>query len=54
MHAEPYRLTDYNAIVVGAPGGADLGMNRQFWGYSARGVLTFLRPAVTISSRKVP
>ena len=41
-HAHPYALSHYNAIAGGAPGGADLGMNRQFWGYSARGVLPFL------------
>jgi hypothetical protein len=42
-HAQPHALTHYNAIAGGAPGGADLGMNRQFWGEAARGVLPFLR-----------
>ena len=42
VHAQPYALTDYNALAGGAPGGADLGMNRQFWGYAARGVLPYL------------
>ncbi|HUH06107.1 MAG TPA: glycosyltransferase family 39 protein [Kofleriaceae bacterium] len=42
FHAQPYALTHYNALAGGAPGGADLGMNRQFWGYSARGVIPFL------------
>jgi 4-amino-4-deoxy-L-arabinose transferase-like glycosyltransferase len=37
--AHPYALTWYNALAGGAPGGADLGMNRQFWGVAARGVL---------------
>jgi Dolichyl-phosphate-mannose-protein mannosyltransferase len=37
--ARPYALTWYNALAGGAPGGADLGMNRQFWGLAARGVL---------------
>jgi hypothetical protein len=41
-HAHPYSLSHYNALAGGAPGGADLGMNRQFWGYSARGVLDFV------------
>ena len=41
--AQPYALTWYNAIVGGAPGGADRGMNRQFWGVAARGVLPVLR-----------
>jgi hypothetical protein len=40
--AQPYALSDYNALAGGAPGGADLGMNRQFWGYSVRGVLPYL------------
>lgn len=40
--AQPYALSWYNAAAGGAPGGADLGMNRQFWGVSAKGVLPFL------------
>ena len=40
--AQPYALSHYNALAGGAPGGADLGMNRQFWGYAARGVLPFV------------
>ena len=37
--AQPYALTWYDALAGGAPGGADIGMNRQFWGVAARGVL---------------
>lgn len=40
--SRPYGLSHYNALAGGAPGGADLGMNRQFWGYAARGVLPYL------------
>jgi 4-amino-4-deoxy-L-arabinose transferase-like glycosyltransferase len=40
--AQPYALTWYNALAGEGPGGADLGMNRQFWGASARGVLPFI------------
>jgi len=40
--AQPYALSSYNALAGGAPGGADLGMNRQFWGVAARGVLPVL------------
>ena len=40
--AQPYALTWYSALAGGAPGGADLGMNRQFWGVAARGVLPFV------------
>ena len=43
LHAQPYALSSYNALAGGGPGGADLGMNRQFWGYAARGVLPVLR-----------
>jgi dolichyl-phosphate-mannose-protein mannosyltransferase len=42
VEAQPYALSSYNALAGGAAGGADLGMNRQFWGYAARGVLPFL------------
>jgi hypothetical protein len=42
VRAQPYALSHYNALAGGAPGGADLGMNRQFWGYAARGVLPWL------------
>ncbi len=41
--AQPYALSWYNALAGGAPGGADRGMNRQFWGVAARGVLPVLR-----------
>ena len=37
--SHPYALTWYSALAGGSPGGADLGLNRQFWGVSARGVL---------------
>ena len=40
--AEPYALTWYNTLAGGAPGAADLGMNRQFWGVAMRGVLPVL------------
>jgi len=40
--AQPYALTWYSALAGGAPGGADRGMNRQFWGVAARGVLPVL------------
>lgn len=40
--SHPYGLSYYNALAGGAPGGADLGMNRQYWGYSVKGVLPWL------------
>jgi MFS family permease len=43
--AQPYALTWYSALAGGAPGGADRGMNRQFWGMAMRGVLPALAAA---------
>jgi 4-amino-4-deoxy-L-arabinose transferase-like glycosyltransferase len=40
--SHPYGLTHYNLLAGGPPGGADLGMNRQFWGYATRGLLPWL------------
>jgi 4-amino-4-deoxy-L-arabinose transferase-like glycosyltransferase len=54
--AEPYALTWYDALAGGAPGGADSGMNRQFWGVAARGVLPVLdarAPAANEPPRRV-
>ena len=42
LRSHPYGLSHYNALAGGAPGGADLGMNRQFWGYSVKGLLPWL------------
>ncbi len=44
--AQPYALSSYNALAGGAPGGADRGMNRQFWGVSARGTFPVLASKV--------
>ncbi len=43
IDAQPYALSHYNALAGGAPGGADYGMNRQFWGVAARGILPLIR-----------
>ena len=40
--AQPYGLTHYNLLAGGPAGGADLGLNRQFWGYSTRGLLPWM------------
>jgi hypothetical protein len=40
--SHPYGLSFYNVLAGGPAGGADLGMNRQFWGYATRGVLPWL------------
>lgn len=41
--AQPFALTHYNALAGGTAGGADLGMNRQFWGQAASAVVPMLR-----------
>jgi hypothetical protein len=33
-HASPFGLASYVPLVGGTAGGADLGLNRQFWGYT--------------------
>lgn len=38
----PYGLSHYNVLAGGPAGAATLGMNRQFWGYSARWAWPFL------------
>jgi hypothetical protein len=39
MHAHGFGLSYYSFAAGGVPGGADLGMNRQFWGFT-QGALT--------------
>jgi len=34
LHSEPWGLSFYTPLVGGAPGGASLGLNRTFWGYT--------------------
>jgi hypothetical protein len=33
-HSHPFGLSNYTPIAGGAPGSADLGLNRQFWGFT--------------------
>jgi hypothetical protein len=40
--SHPYALSHYNLFAGGPAGGADLGMNRQFWGYATRGILPWI------------
>ena len=50
-HSHPYGLSHYNALAGGPPGGADLGLNRQFWGYSVKALLPWLN--ATLAPRAV-
>lgn len=36
QHSHPFGLSSYVPIVGGAPGAADLGLNRQFWGFTTQ------------------
>jgi hypothetical protein len=35
-HADPFGLSSYTPLVGGAAGAADLGLNRQFWGFTSQ------------------
>ena len=54
LHSHPYGLSHYNALAGGPPGGADLGMNRQFWGYSVKGLLPWLNANVPPGAKLYP
>ena len=36
IHSHPFGLETYVPLVGGTPGGADIGLNRQFWGYTTQ------------------
>mgnify|MGYP001570693789 CR=1 FL=1 len=42
LHAHPFGLSQYNALVGGTPGAADRGLLRQFWGYPTRALLPWM------------
>jgi hypothetical protein len=42
LHAHPWGLSAYMPIVGGTPGGASLGLNRSFWGYTTGAVQDFI------------
>ena len=42
VRTHPYGLSDYTLPAGGVPGAADLGMNRQFWGYTVSGALPWI------------
>lgn len=47
----PFGLTQYNALAGGPAGGADLGLNRQFWGYASRQLLPWMNKTLPDNSR---
>jgi 4-amino-4-deoxy-L-arabinose transferase-like glycosyltransferase len=44
VHSHPFGLTSYVPLVGGAPGAADLGLNRQFWGLTTQSANEWLAP----------
>jgi len=42
LHSHPWGLSFYTPLVGGAPGAADLGLNRTFWGYTTGAVQGFI------------
>jgi hypothetical protein len=42
LHAHPWGLSAYVPLVGGTPGGATLGLNRSFWGYTTGAVQDFV------------
>ena len=45
-HSHPFGLSNYTPIAGGAPGGADHGMNRQFWGFTTGSLVDFFNREV--------
>ena len=41
-HSHPFGLSAYVPLVGGTAGGADLGLNRQFWGFTTESVAPYL------------
>jgi hypothetical protein len=42
VHSHPFGLSSYVPLVGGTAGGADLGLNRQFWGFTTESVGPYL------------
>lgn len=43
VHSHPFGLSHYNFAAGGVPGAADLGMNRQFWGFTQGSLSDWLK-----------
>jgi hypothetical protein len=41
-HSHPFALSHYTVAAGGVPGAAELGMNRQFWGFTTRSLVPYL------------
>jgi Dolichyl-phosphate-mannose-protein mannosyltransferase len=47
----PYGLSQYSALAGGPAGGADLGLNRQFWGYATKQLLPWMNKTLPKNAR---
>ncbi|MBL8603340.1 MAG: glycosyltransferase family 39 protein [Myxococcales bacterium] len=51
-HSHPFGLSNYTPLAGGAPGGADLGLNRQFWGFTTASLVPYFnaqaRPGASV------
>jgi hypothetical protein len=45
-HSHPFGLSNYTPLAGGAPGAADKGMNRQFWGFTTGSLVGFFNEHV--------
>ena len=45
-HSHPFALSHYTVVAGGVPGAAEKGMNRQFWGFTTRSLVPYLRSAL--------
>ncbi len=50
LHAHPWGLSAYMPIVGGTPGGASLGLNRSFWGYTTGAVQGFINARAPVGA----
>jgi hypothetical protein len=44
-HSHPFGLSAYTPLVGGTAGGADLGLNRQFWGFTTQSLAAYFEKA---------
>ncbi len=43
VHSHPFGLSHYTFVAGGVPGAADMGMNRQFWGFTTGSLVDFFK-----------
>jgi 4-amino-4-deoxy-L-arabinose transferase-like glycosyltransferase len=52
-HSHPWALSTYLPLVGGAPGGATMGLNRSFWGYTTGAILKPINDAMRRKSERI-